>query len=161
MNDAPDAPGAPGPVRQPLQVVAGIVVEHGRVLVAQRHRDQSFPLLWEFPGGKVEAGETPEDALAREFREELGIAVEARRAYGVIEYPGGDGTPIRVRFFLARRLEGSPRALEVEAVAWVPATDLPRVDFIPANREIVNRLREDLQGETGLEAGDSRGEGNP
>lgn len=134
-----------GPLAQPIEVVAGIVVEHGRVLVAQRHRNQSFPLLWEFPGGKIEAGESPQDALAREFREELGIVVEIQSPYGAVEYSGKDGRALRVRFYLARRVQGSPRALEVEAVAWVPAKDLPRVDFIPANRKIVNRLAEEVE----------------
>jgi 8-oxo-dGTP pyrophosphatase MutT (NUDIX family) len=82
--------------------------------------------------------------LAREFGE-LGIGVEIQSPYGAVEYSGKDGRALRVRFFLARRLQGSPRALEVEAVAWVPAKDLPRVDFIPANREIVNRLAEEVE----------------
>ena len=74
----------------PIHVVAGIVVESGRVLLAQRSRHRSFPLLWEFPGGKVEPGEQPEAALVREFREELGIEVEPAGIYTSIEYSGRD-----------------------------------------------------------------------
>lgn len=140
---SPGSPESPAPVR----VVAGIVVEGDRVLLAQRPRWQTFALKWEFPGGKVEPGEAPGRALDREFREELGIGVEIVRPYGEVKYRDGSGRELDVRFFLARRVAADqPRPVEVEAVEWVDAAALAGVDFIPANKEIVARLVEDTRG---------------
>ena len=133
------------PDRDRVRVVAGIVVEEGRVLIAQRPHPQSFAHRWEFPGGKVEEGESIEDALDREFREELGVGVVAIREYGVIRYRDPGGRDLEVRFLLARRTGGDPMPLQVEAVSWMLAEKLPEVDFIPANREIVERLVVDVR----------------
>ena len=129
----------------PVRVVAGIVIEGNRVLVAQRPEPQSFALKWEFPGGKVEPEESAETALDREFREELGMGVEILRPYGEIRYRDGSGRDLEVRFFLARRVGGRPRPVEVAAVKWVDTEALTRVDFIPANKTIVNRLVLDIR----------------
>jgi len=124
-----------------VEVVAGILLEEGEVLLGRRTAGQAFPLQWEFPGGKVEPGETPEAALVREFREEVGIAIEVGDLYDEIEYDRPDRPlRIRVRFYLARRLSGVPRPLEVAEVAWVRLEDLPAMDFIPFNRSVVGRL---------------------
>ena len=128
-----------------IRVVAGIVVEGDRVLIAQRPHPQSFALKWEFPGGKIEAGESTEEALDREFQEELGVGVESLGEYGVIRYRDPGGRDLEVRFLLARRTTGDPMPLEVEAVSWMPADRLSEVDFIPANREIVERLVVDVR----------------
>lgn len=129
-----------------VRVVAGIVIENQELLVAQRTATQSFSLKWEFPGGKIEPGETPAEALVREFREELGIGVETQGVYDHIRYPGREGRPIDVLFLFARRIEGEPQTLEVEAVKWVPLAVLDQVDFIPANRDVVRRLQKDRGG---------------
>jgi len=129
----PEAPG-------PLRVVAGIIVEEGRVLVAQRTREQRFGLKWEFPGGKIEAGESPEDALVREFREELGIETRALDPYDRIRYRDAWGKELDVVFHRAERTGGEPEPLEVAAVAWVPVGRLAALDMIPANRGVVDRL---------------------
>ena len=128
------------PADERVRVVAGIVIEAGRVLIARRTEAQSFGLQWEFPGGKVEAGETDGEALAREFREELGIEVEAEDLYDRIRYRDVRGRDLEVVFLRARRIAGEPRNLEVDAVAWVAKDELGKVDFIPANRRIVERL---------------------
>jgi 8-oxo-dGTP diphosphatase len=137
----------------PVAVVAGIVVEGSRVLIAQRPAGQSFPLKWEFPGGKVEPGESPPDALVREFREELGIGIRALERFGEVRYRRADGRDLEVVFYLAARTEGEPRPLQVAAVTWVEAPDLVTVDFIPANRPIVKRLHGKLTGGEGTEDG--------
>jgi mutator protein MutT len=126
-------------------VVAGIVVEEDRVLISQRPHSQSFAHKWEFPGGKVEEGESVEEALDREFREELGVGVVSVREYGVIRYRDPGGRDLEVLFLLARRTAGNPMPLQVEAVSWMPAEKLLEVDFIPANREIVERLIVDVR----------------
>ena len=128
-----------------VHVVAGILVEGSRVLLAQRSRHRSFPLLWEFPGGKVEPGETNEAALVREYREELGIEVEPLAVHSTIEYEGSEGRRVRVVFFRARRTAGEPLPLDVEAVGWFTAAELRKLDIIPANRDVIRRLGEELE----------------
>jgi 8-oxo-dGTP diphosphatase len=132
--------------RAPIAVVAGILIEGGKVLVSQRLPGQAFPLEWEFPGGKVEPGETSAVALAREFREELGIDVEALggEPFGTIRYRSPGGRDVEVRFYRARRCGGEPEPLEVADVRWVAGKDMEAMPFIPHNREIVKRLREEL-----------------
>lgn len=127
-----------------IDVVAGVVVEAGRVLVARRTSSQRYPLLWEFPGGKVEPGETPEEALDREFAEELGVRVQAIGGYGEIRYRADSGRWIHVRFHLARRTGGEPAPLEVDAVEWAGKDRLEALDFVPADRGILVRVLEDL-----------------
>jgi 8-oxo-dGTP diphosphatase len=127
----------------PTRVVAGILVENGRVLLTQRAFGQSFPFLWEFPGGKVEPGESPEAALVREFREEVGITIGDITPYDGIRYRDPAGRDIAVAFFKVGTYQGTPEPLEVGAVDWVAVSDLGGVDFIPANDRIVDRVRRD------------------
>lgn len=134
-----------GPVAGPvLDVVAAVIVRRGRVLMAQRRREDRFPLYWEFPGGKVEPGETHADALRRELEEELGIRVASDRPYGRTSYQLPTGEIARIHFYLARLLSGEPRPLEVHAWRWVDADGLVSLDVIPSNRALVTRLIEDL-----------------
>lgn len=141
-------PPAPGPAGgpEPVRVVAGIVLERGRVLVTQRTREQRFGLKWEFPGGKIEAGESAEAALVREFREELGIETRALAPYDRIRYRDAWGKELEVAFHRAERTGGEPTPLEVAAVAWVPVERLDGLDMIPANRKIVERLQRETKG---------------
>lgn len=127
-----------------VHAVAGILLDEGRVLLTQRAEGQSFPRMWEFPGGKVEPGESPEEALIREFHEEVGITIAAPVPYDRIHYRGPGGRDITVDFFRVGSFRGVPRALEVAAVAWVALGDLAEVDFIPANELIVRRLTDGL-----------------
>ena len=136
-----------------VQVVAGILVEERRVLLAQRSRHRSFPLLWEFPGGKVEPEETLEAALIREFQEELGIVVEPTAVHSTIHYEGNDGREVRVVFYRVRRTEGEPELLDVEAVGWFTAGELGQLDIIPANRDVMRQLRKELEKEGEIETG--------
>jgi 8-oxo-dGTP diphosphatase len=123
-----------------VDVVAGILIEEMGVLLGQRTREQSFPLQWEFPGGKREPGESDADALVREFREEIGIGVRVKALYDTVEYDRDAETRIAVRFYLVERVSGDPEALQVEAVAWVRRESLGAIDFIPFNRGVVARL---------------------
>ena len=121
-------------------VVAGLIIgEDGRVLITQRRADQSLPLQWEFPGGKVEAGEAPVAALVRELREEIGVEVAVGRIWDVLfhAYPAFD---LVMLVYACRIVEGEPRAVEVADLRWVAPGDLPSWDILPADRPLVQRL---------------------
>jgi 8-oxo-dGTP diphosphatase len=127
--------------RKRTLVVAGLLERDGRVLITQRRADQALPLQWEFPGGKVEPGEAPVVALARELREEIGATVKVGRIWDVLfhAYPAFD----LVMLVYACRLVGNsdePRAVEVADLQWVVPADLPRWDILPADRPLVERL---------------------
>ncbi len=108
-----------------VPVVAAVVRRgDGRVLLAQRPSG-AHAGLWEFPGGKVEPGETPEQALARELREELGIGVEVGEVLATVEhrYPH---IAIRMTAYACRLVEGEPRGLHGQAVAWASPVEMSR-----------------------------------
>jgi 8-oxo-dGTP diphosphatase len=126
--------------RKRTLVVAGLMTRaDGRVLITQRRADQALPLQWEFPGGKVEPGEAPVAALARELREEIGVTVEVGRIWDVLfhAYPNFD---LVMLVYACRVVEGEPRAVEVADVAWVAPAELPRWDILPADQPLVERL---------------------
>jgi len=120
-------------------VVAGLVVREGRVLISQRRADQALPLQWEFPGGKVEPGEAPVDALARELVEELGITARVGRIWDVLfhAYPAFD---LVMLVYACRIVSGEPRTVEVAHLAWAAPGELSRWDILPADRPLVERL---------------------
>ena len=127
------------PPRPSKRVVAALIARtDGHVLITQRRADQAFPLEWEFPGGKVEAGETLEAALARELAEELGVVAQVGRLWDAIHhsYPEFD---LHMTVF-ACTIVGEPRAREVAAIAWVPIAVLPVWNILPADRPLVERL---------------------
>ncbi|MGO9012180.1 MAG: (deoxy)nucleoside triphosphate pyrophosphohydrolase [Bryobacteraceae bacterium] len=112
------------------QVVAAILERDGRVLIGRRRPGQTHPLQWEFPGGKVELGESPPQALARELEEELGICHAAGEEIARYEYtyPGKD--PITLIFFRITGFHGEPRNLIFHEMRWEPRRDLGRFDFV-------------------------------
>ncbi len=124
-----------------LVVAAALVDDDGRVLIARRPEGKAMAGLWEFPGGKVEAGETPEAALIRELHEELGIAVKkACLAPFVFASHSYDDFHLLMPLYLIRRWEGEPGAREHEALKWVrpnalrdypmPEADLPLIAWL-------------------------------
>ena len=126
-------------VRPRKLVVAALVREGSRVLMSRRRADQPMPLLWEFPGGKVEPGEHPESALAREVREELGCTVAIERIFEVVfhAYPEFD---LIMLVYAARIIDGTPRPVEVAEVEWVEAARLPHLDLLPADYPLAETL---------------------
>ncbi len=126
--------------RKRTLVVAGLMARaDGCVLITQRRADQALPLQWEFPGGKVEPGEAPTAALARELTEEIGVTVEVGRIWDVLfhAYPAFD---LVMLVYACRIAAGEPRAVEVADVQWVPRAELPTWDILPADRPLVDRL---------------------
>lgn len=139
---------------EPMQVVAGILVTGGRVLLSQRTPEQSFPLCWEFPGGKVEEGESPQTALIREFEEEMGFGIRVLDPYAEVSYARPGGLPVRVCFYFVECAWGAPRPVEVAAVEWVELSDLGSWDLLPTNMEVAERLSRGSAGE-GMERGEA------
>jgi 8-oxo-dGTP diphosphatase len=113
-------------------VVAALVRQGGRILMSRRRPDQPMPNRWEFPGGKVEAGEAPVAALAREVREELGCEIDVGGIYEVVfhAYPEFD---LVMMVYAATVARGVPRAVEVAEVAWIEAAQIPSLDLLPAD----------------------------
>ena len=129
-------------------VAAAIVIEQGRVLLTQRKRGTHLEGAWEFPGGKVQPGEDPRDALRRELDEELGIAVAAGEIVDVTfhRYPDADQS-VLLLFFEASRVPGSkdPRAIDVAAFAWAGAEELDPARFPPADVAVLRKVRARLE----------------
>jgi 8-oxo-dGTP diphosphatase len=119
-----------------LVVGAAIYDAAGRLLAAQRDRPPQYAGLWEFPGGKVEPGETPEVALARECREELGVEIDVGALVGEVSIPIG-----RLRVYRARLLSGEPTPREHRELRWLEPGELDDVPWISADRPLVERLR--------------------
>lgn len=126
-------------MRQVDVVGAVIQNEAGEVLCARRAPGAAQGGLWEFPGGKIEPGERPEEALRREIREELGcdIAVGEVVAAATHRYPE---IVVRLTTFRARLVRGQPASREHAELRWVPAADLARLDWAPADLPTVERL---------------------
>lgn len=121
-------------------VVAALIEREGSLLVGQRRRGDLFELRWEFPGGKVRPGETLEEALARELREELGVGVTiGEECYRTRHRYRRLSRPLRLVFFAAR-IHGEPQNLAFEQLLWVARTRLGEYDFLPADRELVEKL---------------------
>ncbi len=123
-------------------VAAAVLIEGGRVLLTQRKRGSHLEGSWEFPGGKVEPGEDPRDALVRELAEEVGIRafVDAPLEVTFFRYPGKD---VLLLFFETRRAEGSPdpSAIDVAAVRFASKSELVDAEFPPADIAVLRRVR--------------------
>ncbi len=127
------------PIRN-LTVVAAVIRDgDGRVLLTRRPRDRHMGGLWEFPGGKVDDGEAPSDALTRELREELGVAAGVERPITFAVHEEW-GLRILLLFYAVQILDGEPKGKEGQAVAWVPVTELASYPTPPADAELVRSL---------------------
>jgi 8-oxo-dGTP diphosphatase len=126
--------------RQWLRVSAGFILRNGKVLICQRAASDAFPLKWEFPGGKVEEGEEPPAALARELQEELGIRATVGPEVARIRhtYPGGPN--VELLFFAVPAFAGEPVNRKFATITWAPLATLPAYDFLEADRPLVARM---------------------
>ncbi len=122
------------------QVVAALIVRGDRLLVCQRTRHQSMPLKWEFPGGKVETGEQPRDALRRELDEELGIDARIGDEVANVKHHYPNGHAVELRFFVVREFAGEIDNRIFRDVRWAPRGDLPTYDFLEADHKLVNDI---------------------
>lgn len=126
--------------RAPLLVSAGVIQRDGRVLVGQRRRGDRHALKWEFPGGKVEYGETPQQALVRELREELQIEASIGSELARYEHEYPNGSRVHLLFFAVRDYRGEPLARVFEQIRWTELETLPELDFLEGDLDFVRRL---------------------
>ena len=129
-----------------IDVVGAIIKDGDRYLVGQRPANKAQGGMWEFMGGKIEPGETPEQALARECREELAIEIENEQIIDSVihEYPE---KTIRLTLISCSPKSGSvPKALEHQQIRWVTRAEMDSLEFAPADRELIRRLSQTEEG---------------
>ena len=133
-----------------LVVACALIDDEKRVLIAQRPKGKKLEGLWEFPGGKLEAGESPEETLIRELNEELAIGIDAASltalTFASHPYPEFH---LLMPLYVCRQWRGVPNPLENQAIAWVSMTELERPDSVypmpPADAPLIPSLREFLR----------------
>ena len=118
-----------------ITVAGGIIEKDDKVLIAQRHRDDSHGLKWEFPGGTLRQGEYGEDGVVREIMEELSLKVEVVRFFGSYTEP-----PIKVLYYLLRYISGNIKLVEHEQAVWVSREQLLDYDLLPGDIIIAQKL---------------------
>lgn len=122
------------------QVVAALIWREGKILICQRTRHQPMPLKWEFPGGKIEEGEQPRDALRRELDEELGIAAEVGEEVARIRHEYPSGNSVELRFFDVRSYSGEVENRIFREILWAIPAELPSYDFLEADLTLIRDL---------------------
>ncbi|MGA8767076.1 MAG: NUDIX domain-containing protein [Candidatus Acidiferrales bacterium] len=124
-----------------LTVVAALIEFEGKLLVCQRRRGSRFELQWEFPGGKVESGESLENALARELQEELGVTARIGLEVHRLQHQyAGTGMPFELVFFAASAAPGEIQNLQFEQIEWRELKSLPELSFLEADRDLIAKL---------------------
>jgi 8-oxo-dGTP diphosphatase len=123
-----------------VEVVAAILERDGKILICRRRPEQSHALKWEFPGGKVEQGESPAAGLARELKEELGIEEARGEQIDSYEYTYPGKKPIRLFFYRVQSYTGEPRNLIFHEMRWEAPERLAEYDFVEGDREFLRSL---------------------
>ena len=123
-----------------MVVAAALFDRDGRVLIAQRPRGKPLAGRWEFPGGKVDAGESERQALARELREELGIEVLAARPFMRLTHAYAE-RDVELSLWIVERFSGAPRSLDAQALKWVAPERLGSEDILEADQPFIEALR--------------------
>lgn len=128
-------------MRHTVLVAAGVLEREGTILAARRKRGSHLEGHWEFPGGKLEPDESPEDCLVRELAEEIGVRVRPQEILEVVfhKYPEKS---VLLLFYRCELLEGEPQPIECDEVRWVALADLPSLEWAPADVPFVRRLSE-------------------
>lgn len=127
-------------MEEPIRVAAGVLRKDSEVLVCRRRADQDHGGKWEFPGGKLEPGETPEQCLRRELDEELGIRVDGLAPLRTITHRYEGRRAVELHFFNVASIVGEPRNRVFAEIRWVATLDLAALDFLAADLPIVEAL---------------------
>jgi 8-oxo-dGTP diphosphatase len=122
-----------------MKVTAAIIEENGKVLIGRRKPGRHMGGKWEFPGGKIEPGETPQESLARELLEELAIRVRIGEFLCKAFYEG-DGVSLELLVYRVERMEGEPALIEHQEIRWVSPKQLEAFDLADSDRKVVQRL---------------------
>ena len=125
-----------------VEVVASLIWDNDKFMICQRPVHKARGLLWEFVGGKVESGETKEQALIRECKEELAVTLAVGEEFMdvVHEYPD---ITVHLTLFNATIAEGVPQLLEHNDIRWISSSEIPNYNFCPADEEIIERLKDE------------------
>ena len=124
-----------------VEVVAALILDNDKFMICQRPANKTRALLWEFVGGKVESGETKEQALIRECQEELAITLSVGEVFMdvVHEYPD---ITVHLVLFSATIAEGIPQKLDHNDIKWITVAEIDNYDFCPADTEILAKIKE-------------------
>jgi 8-oxo-dGTP diphosphatase len=127
------------PASRTIRVVAAVIDDGGRYLITQRRPTAVLPLLWEFPGGRVEDAETDATALLREVRHRLGVAIQVGQLISFVSHPYERYT-VDLYLYDCRITEGEPKPLAVHDFQWVKSSEFDRYPFTPADEASMNKL---------------------
>ncbi len=123
-----------------IEVSAALIFHHGRLLITQRHAKSHLGGLWEFPGGKREAGETFEQCLIREIREEIGVEISVGKLFEEISHTYPEKS-VHLKFFSCQLVSGEPKPLDCAAVKWIEKSELATHEFPAADAQLLVKLR--------------------
>ena len=131
-------------MRNMTEVVAALIWNDDKFMICQRPAHKARGLLWEFVGGKVEHGETKEQALIRECREELAVTISVGNVFMdvVHEYPD---LTVHLTLFNATIADGKPQKLEHNDIQWITPREIPNYEFCPADEEILKKIKENFE----------------
>jgi len=126
----------------PIRVAAALIFEAGRLLIAQRPADKHLGGLWEFPGGKLEEGETFQDCLKREIREEIGVEISVGPMIAAVDHAYPEKR-VRIHFYRCQLTSGTPESIECQAIEWVTREELDSFVFPPADAGLLGQIKGD------------------
>ena len=124
-----------------FDVVAAIIIKDNKFFIAQRNRNKHMGLSWEFPGGKVEKGETFEVALKREIKEELNIEIDVKYKLGEENYQD-DKINVKLHYFICSHIDGDINLSEHEDSAWIKKNEFKNFNFAEGDSDIINLLKD-------------------
>ena len=127
-----------------IQVTAAIIQKNGKLLLCQRLKGKRCELLWEFPGGKINPGETPEKCIVRECYEELNIIIEAERLVREVDYAYSD-IAVNIQFYFCKLIDGEPVCIEHNDIKWLTLDNISRLPLCPADYKMLSLASEDIR----------------